>query len=158
MELYRSDSRYSFAEGKKGRCWSGYEPVPGKEPYSDGSCRKKTYTENVRNVVSSYAEKKKKDKGKDKGKVGVIQRSDAKDKKFKTVTPEGKTIHFGHEDYDINVRRDGGEKGSKSDNYCSRSNGIKKTPRNIAARATWGCVGDKAYPSKAKKIGDKINF
>ena len=26
---------------KKGRCWSGYEPTPGKEPYSDGSCRKK---------------------------------------------------------------------------------------------------------------------
>jgi hypothetical protein len=24
----------------KGRCWEGYEPVPGKEPYSDGSCRK----------------------------------------------------------------------------------------------------------------------
>ena len=26
---------------KKGRCWEGYEPTPGKEPYSDGSCRKK---------------------------------------------------------------------------------------------------------------------
>ena len=23
----------------KGRCWTGYEPVPGKEPYSPGSCR-----------------------------------------------------------------------------------------------------------------------
>tara|TARA_B100002019_G_C21266677_1_gene599807 strand:+ start:1271 stop:1492 length:222 start_codon:yes stop_codon:yes gene_type:complete len=23
----------------KGRCWDGYEPVPGKEPYSDGSCQ-----------------------------------------------------------------------------------------------------------------------
>jgi hypothetical protein len=27
--------------GKKSeRCWKGYEPVPGKEPYSPGSCRK----------------------------------------------------------------------------------------------------------------------
>ena len=26
---------------KKGRCWVGYEPTPGKEPYSDGSCQKK---------------------------------------------------------------------------------------------------------------------
>ena len=26
---------------KKERCWTGYEPTPGKEPYSDGSCRKK---------------------------------------------------------------------------------------------------------------------
>ena len=23
----------------KGRCWDGYEPVPGKEPYSPGSCQ-----------------------------------------------------------------------------------------------------------------------
>ena len=22
------------------RCWTGYEPVPGKAPYSPGSCRK----------------------------------------------------------------------------------------------------------------------
>jgi len=26
---------------KKGRCWKGYEPTPGKEPYSKGSCRPK---------------------------------------------------------------------------------------------------------------------
>lgn len=25
----------------EGRCWEGYEPVPGKKPYSEGSCRKK---------------------------------------------------------------------------------------------------------------------
>ena len=25
---------------KKGRCWSGYTPVEGKAPYSDGSCKK----------------------------------------------------------------------------------------------------------------------
>lgn len=24
---------------KAARCWAGYEPVPGKKPYSDGSCR-----------------------------------------------------------------------------------------------------------------------
>ena len=23
------------------RCWQGYEPVPGKKPYSPGSCKKK---------------------------------------------------------------------------------------------------------------------
>ena len=26
---------------KSGRCWPGYEPVPGKKAYSKGSCRKK---------------------------------------------------------------------------------------------------------------------
>ena len=25
---------------KKNRCWSGYTPVAGKAPYSDGSCKK----------------------------------------------------------------------------------------------------------------------
>lgn len=25
----------------KSRCWTGYEPVPGKKAYSKGSCRKK---------------------------------------------------------------------------------------------------------------------
>ena len=27
-------------EAKKGRCWTGYKPVPGKEPFSPGSCEK----------------------------------------------------------------------------------------------------------------------
>ena len=25
---------------KRGRCWKGYEPTPGKEPFSKGSCQK----------------------------------------------------------------------------------------------------------------------
>lgn len=25
----------------KNRCWDGYEPTPGKKPYSEDSCRKK---------------------------------------------------------------------------------------------------------------------
>lgn len=35
---------YSIMRGdkKEERCWSGYEPVPGKEPYSPGSCKKET--------------------------------------------------------------------------------------------------------------------
>lgn len=37
--------RFLFIESKKlkkqERCWTGYEPVPGKKPYSDGSCKKK---------------------------------------------------------------------------------------------------------------------
>jgi hypothetical protein len=26
---------------KTSRCWTGYEPVPGKKPGAKGSCRKK---------------------------------------------------------------------------------------------------------------------
>lgn len=29
----------NMEKGDNGRCWDGYEPVPGKEPYSEGSCR-----------------------------------------------------------------------------------------------------------------------
>ena len=29
-------------EKKKGRCWTGYKPTPGKKPYSDGSCQKES--------------------------------------------------------------------------------------------------------------------
>ena len=36
-----SKKNKSKKKKKKGRCWEGYEPTPGKEPYSDGSCRKK---------------------------------------------------------------------------------------------------------------------
>lgn len=28
---------------KRGRCWKDYEPTPGKEPYTDGSCQKKSH-------------------------------------------------------------------------------------------------------------------
>jgi hypothetical protein len=30
---------------RKSRCWSGYEPTPGKKPYSPNSCRKKSFKE-----------------------------------------------------------------------------------------------------------------
>ena len=45
------------SEGKKGRCWDGYEPTPGKKPYSEGSCKPKKkkklskYDSNVRKTL-----------------------------------------------------------------------------------------------------------
>ena len=44
-ESYSSSSESDGGGGRKskksGRCWKGYEPTPGKKPYSDGSCQKK---------------------------------------------------------------------------------------------------------------------
>ena len=37
----KKDKKKKKKKKKGSRCWSGYEPTPGKEPYSDGSCRKK---------------------------------------------------------------------------------------------------------------------
>jgi len=30
-----------FKEWLEGRCWKGYEPVPGKKAYADDSCQPK---------------------------------------------------------------------------------------------------------------------
>jgi len=32
---------------EKGRCWPGYRPVPGKTPYSPGSCRKEDHVKEL---------------------------------------------------------------------------------------------------------------
>lgn len=37
-----AQTKFKNALEKAGRCWEGYEPTPGKKPYSDGSCRPKT--------------------------------------------------------------------------------------------------------------------
>lgn len=37
---------------KKGRCWTGYKPTPGKEPYSPGSCMKESIKKKVIDALS----------------------------------------------------------------------------------------------------------
>lgn len=38
---FNYDKEYiSESKKRKNRCWKGYEPVPGKEPFSPDSCRK----------------------------------------------------------------------------------------------------------------------
>lgn len=39
MAATKSASKKS--SGKKTRCWTGYEPTPGKKPGAKGSCKKK---------------------------------------------------------------------------------------------------------------------
>lgn len=41
--IYESNSDVTCGENslnEKGRCWDGYEPVPGKKAYEEGSCKK----------------------------------------------------------------------------------------------------------------------
>ena len=35
--------KFSTFLDEAGRCWPGHKPVPGKKPYSPGSCRKEAY-------------------------------------------------------------------------------------------------------------------
>ena len=56
----------SYEKAAKGRCWDGYEPVPGKKAYSDGSCqpvggkKKKKKSEKAAASCSSHSKPKKK--------------------------------------------------------------------------------------------------
>jgi hypothetical protein len=43
-----ASSCVQLEEKKRGRCWKGYEPVPGKKPYSKGSCQKASESEGER--------------------------------------------------------------------------------------------------------------
>ena len=56
----------SYEKSAKGRCWDGYEPVPGKKAYSDGSCqpaggkKKKKKSEKEASSCGSHSKPKKK--------------------------------------------------------------------------------------------------
>ena len=42
MAATKSSSKKSKPKAKKSsRCWPGYEPTPGKKPFTKGSCKKK---------------------------------------------------------------------------------------------------------------------
>ena len=73
-----------IAKYAKGRCWTGYEPVPGKEPYSDDSCR----------PVGSKKKKSDKEKKSDKKKESEYEEKSASerpsDKKKDSKSPESK--------------------------------------------------------------------
>jgi hypothetical protein len=67
---------YQFVqEAKKGRCWTGYKPVPGKEPYSPGSCEE--VKEHVVKTGSGYklvSKKTGKNLGTATSKAGIMKR------------------------------------------------------------------------------------
>jgi hypothetical protein len=77
----------------KGRCWDGYEPVPGKDAYSDGSCR----------PVGSKKKKKDKKKEKSASDCGSHKSSSLMDKlnliKFNYTQPKQASLE------DLNTER-----------------------------------------------------
>ena len=66
-----------LAKEAAGRCWDGYEPVPGKDAYSDDSCRK----------IGS--KKKKKGSEKKAGKRGLWDNIHAKRKRGEKPAKKG---------------------------------------------------------------------
>jgi len=75
----------SEAARKKGRCWKGYRPTPGKKPYSKGSCMKEA-------IVIEASKLKGKRKKLDKNNNG---RLDSQDFKILRGEEEQKTVAEG---------------------------------------------------------------
>ncbi len=47
-----------MATKKENRCWPGYEPVPGKEEHSEGSCRPKAESKTTPSAKEIRAKRK----------------------------------------------------------------------------------------------------
>jgi hypothetical protein len=43
---------------EKGKCWAGYRPVPGKEPYSPGSCKKEDIENEIKEDLRQWFKQK----------------------------------------------------------------------------------------------------
>lgn len=110
---------------KKGRCWKGYKPTPGKEPYSKGSCMKESGYRILGKVLAEMLQE---------AKSPAWQRSEGKN-------PEGGLNAKGVASYRasnpgsklktaVTTKPSKLKKGSKSakrrKSFCARMSGMKK--------------------------------
>jgi hypothetical protein len=150
--------KYSAAYVMKiARCWAGYEPVPGKKPYSNDSCR----------PVGSGKKKKKKEESKSEKEAGTPawQRSAGKndagglnEKGRKSYERE----HGGNLKAPVTQKNPKGEAKKRQNSFCSRMCGMKrvntgsKTKSDPDSRINkslrkWNCKC-----SSAQAFGEKI--
>lgn len=116
------------------RCWEGYEPTPGKKPYSKGSCRPVKKAEGETAQTEQESLEKFNLKSKHKSKKGGL--TEAGRKAYNRATGS-------------NLKRPQPEGGSRKKSYCARSAGqmkmhgvsCSKTPdkRICLARRRWKC-------------------
>jgi hypothetical protein len=112
-------------KGKDDRCWEGYEPVPGKKPYSEGSCRPKK------------SMKKSEEEDSEKKPLNKPIRTPNADKKFKVYvkdpdTGNVNTVRFG--DQSMEIKRDDKE---RRQNFRARHNCDDPGPKTKARY--WSC-------------------
>jgi len=106
-----------------GRCWDGYEPVPGKKPYAPDSCRKKS---------------KKKDKSKKAdlsflpklAKSPAWQRSEGKNSEG-GLNAKGRASYNretgGNLKAPVTEKNPSGKREKRQNSFCSRMCGMKKS-------------------------------
>jgi hypothetical protein len=112
-----------------GRCWTGYKPVPGKKPYSPGSCKKEEVDLDEATFQGKTVPLNKPMKGDvKKSKVYVDPDGDGKAKK----------VNFG--DKTLSIKKN---QPARKKSYCARSGGIKgtsdKSSANYWSRRAWDC-------------------
>ncbi len=123
--------KYKDFVAEAGRCWKGYKPVPGKEPYSPGSCVKEdTVTEaavDAKGLKSSTGGLTQ--KGRD-----YYNRKDGGNLKAPVTTPPSKL-------------KAGSKAANRRKSFCARMGGVEgpmKKPngeptRKALALRKWNC-------------------
>jgi len=116
MEKYSAEYVMKIA-----RCWAGYEPVPGKKPFSEDSCR----------PVGSGKKKKKKDESKSEKEAGTPawQRSEGKNEAGGLNEKGRKSYereHGGNLKAPVTQKNPKGEAKKRQNSFCSRMCGMKR--------------------------------
>ena len=97
------------SEKKKGRCWKGYKPTPGKVPYSPGSCMKESY----QRLGYLFLEKS-----------AAWQRKEGKNKEGGLNAKGRASYEAANPGSDLKAPQPKG--GSRKKSFCARMGGMKK--------------------------------
>jgi hypothetical protein len=106
---------------KSARCWAGYEPVPGKKPFSEDSCR----------PVGSGKKKKKKEESKSEKEAGTPawQRSEGKNEEG-GLNAKGRASYKaqtgGTLKAPVTESNPKGKRAKRQNSFCSRMCGMKR--------------------------------
>jgi hypothetical protein len=147
MKKQENELEDLFEKSKKGRCWEGYEPTPGKKPYSKGSCQP--------------IKKAKVGEGKTKV-ANAKEEVDKKEKPFHNYNPKKHSVTGGLNDKarkkinreeGSNLKRPvtgkvkaGSKAAKRRKSFCARMSGVKGptskdgklTPKGASLKR-WGC-------------------
>tara|TARA_R110002012_G_scaffold66580_1_gene173901 strand:- start:976 stop:1485 length:510 start_codon:yes stop_codon:yes gene_type:complete len=129
---------------KKGRCWKGYKPTPGKTPYSPGSCMKEGVYQRIYNILTEASPAWQRKAGKNpsgglnKKGIASYRAANPKSKLSMAVTTKPSKL------------KKGGKKAKRRKSFCARMGGMKrrltgaKTANNPDSRINkalrkWNC-------------------
>jgi hypothetical protein len=156
--------KYSAAYVMKiARCWAGYEPVPGKKPYSEDSCR----------PVGSGKKKKKNDSGKSEKKAGSTpawQRSEGKNSEG-GLNAKGRASYNkatgGNLKAPVTESNPKGKRAKRQNSFCARMCGMKRVNTGAKTKSDpdsrinkslrkWNCKCSSAMEFGVKLAGGDV--